>query len=502
MMFLTVTIVLILIFYLIVFAGSAEKITAVVSDRNGSSEISVFNVDGNKCVNIRDLAVILKSTKNKFDFNCDGDNVYIERKKDYSGEEGFFVIDDNSPGYSSISADFHIGENSLQCSSYIIKNEYFINIEDISKIIDCDVRIDSDSSKIYMDKKIERASDISEKTDSIKVLSTIFDNSKIDTVREKFKQAFIAKNGEKSLSEKVQKRLDSVSMCSEFQLLENEIKIKVSSKYASVPYSELSDCISDEFKNYAVISLYPGENENEKLWCVNTEIFEETKKLSEKTFNKQQISAAAAEAKDVSDIDVSKPVIALTFDDGPKNGTTNKILDVLEKYDARATFFVVGEMVEKAPELVKREYDIGCQVGNHSYSHPILTKLGLDGAKAEINKTSDLVFKATGEYTRIGRPPYGALNHEIKAASGFEWFNWSIDTLDWKSRNTDSIYKKVMESVGDGDVILMHDLYTTTVQAVEKIVPELTQKGFQLVTMQELIDIKGGADKISGHIKK
>ena len=102
----------------------------------------------------------------------------------------------------------------------------------------------------------------------------------------------------------------------------------------------------------------------------------------------------------------------------------------------------------------------------------------------------------------MGRPPYGSLNHEIKEASKIDWFNWALDTYDWKTRDSDTIYKRIMENAENGDIILMHDLYDTTVEAVERVVPELAEKGYQFVTVKELIDIKGSPDKISGYIRK
>ncbi len=498
MMFLAVTAILILIFCFIVFAKSAEKVAAIVYYGENNKNISFYTVDGNKCIGLKDIADILKNTKDNFDFsiNEDGDKINVEYGKNYSGEK-LPVFEEKNPGYKNLDMIFRLDDVDSEFNVYQIENEYFLSIDDLSKIVKCNVNIDMENSKIYINKKISNLTDISKDGSSLKVLSGIFDKRYIGGAREKIKQKFMDKYGNESFSVAMQEKLNSDSLCHSFQVLEKEVKIKIFTKEVSVPYSEISDFIDFNIKNYAVVSLMHGEAENQELWNVEVGI----ENSASKVLTKSAYSENQNKNKEVK-IDTSRPVVALTFDDGPKNGTTEKILDVLEKYDARATFFVVGQMVEKAPELVKREYDLGCQVGNHSYSHPILTNLSIEDAGTEVKKTSNIVFDITGDYTRIGRPPYGALNHEIKAISGFEWFNWSIDTFDWKTRNADSTYKNIMDNVGDGDVILMHDLYMPTVQAVERIVPELAEKGFQFVTMKELIELRGGADKVSGHIKK
>ncbi len=202
-------------------------------------------------------------------------------------------------------------------------------------------------------------------------------------------------------------------------------------------------------------------------------------------------------------IDLSKPMIALTFDDGPKKGNTERILAALEKTNSRATFFVVGEMVEKYPELVKAESDLGCQIGNHTYNHVNLVKASADTVKTQVNKTSNLVYELTGKYTMIGRPPYGSINDTVRNNISIPWFNWNIDTLDWKNKDASYVKDYVLKNVKDGAVILMHDLHSTTADAMETCIPELVNKGYQLVTMDELIEYKynGDVTKVPGYVK-
>lgn len=198
--------------------------------------------------------------------------------------------------------------------------------------------------------------------------------------------------------------------------------------------------------------------------------------------------------------DPDKPMVALTFDDGPKGENTLRILNALAKVDGRATFFMVGTNIAKYPEVVEKINDLGCETANHTYSHPQLTKLSLPDAMKQINDVQQKIYSITGKYPRSGRPPYGAINSEIGNASGLNWYNWSIDTLDWKYKNPDRVYNAVINNVEDGDVILMHDIHATTIDAVERIVPKLHEMGYQLVTISELTEAKG-KENVPGYIK-
>ncbi len=193
--------------------------------------------------------------------------------------------------------------------------------------------------------------------------------------------------------------------------------------------------------------------------------------------------------------------IALTFDDGPMKGSTERILAALDKVGGHATFFVVGEMVDEYPYLVRSIVEQGSQIGNHTYSHEYLSGLSDEGIQSQVNRTSNSVYAAAGVYPYIGRPPYGAINQVVKAATNIDWYTWNVDTLDWKYRDSEYVYNYVMENAKDGDVILMHDLHPTTATAMERAIPDLAAKGFKLVTIDELADAKGGKEKINGYYK-
>ena len=191
-------------------------------------------------------------------------------------------------------------------------------------------------------------------------------------------------------------------------------------------------------------------------------------------------------------INPNKPMVALTFDDGPNPQSTDRILDTLSKYNAVATFFDLGKSVEAYPEIVKREEAIGCEVASHTYSHYNLNNLSASFIKDEINKSANAFRKVLGHDVSLVRPPYGNANALVQANVPYPLIHWNIDTLDWKSRNKEAILKEVRAIENyDGKIILMHSIYTTTADAVEVIVPELINKGYQLVTISEMAYYKG-----------
>ncbi len=190
-------------------------------------------------------------------------------------------------------------------------------------------------------------------------------------------------------------------------------------------------------------------------------------------------------------IDPKKPAVALTYDDGPHPTVTHDILDVLEKYDAKATFFVVGSRVSPYSDCVKRASDLGCEIANHTNNHKILTSATNGEIAAEIARTNNIVKNVTGKAPELLRAPGGSYNSRVKDAVGMPLIQWSVDTLDWKHRNASSVISSVKNNTRDGSIILMHDLYTSTAQATETIVPWLIKEGYQLVTVTELMQLKG-----------
>lgn len=196
-------------------------------------------------------------------------------------------------------------------------------------------------------------------------------------------------------------------------------------------------------------------------------------------------------------IDPNKPMVALTFDDGPGyyDGnnvcTTERILDVLEKHNAKATFFMCGSRINSSNKaLLKRELELGCELGNHTYDH---TNYGKNVKASDISKCSEKIESVAGKKPTVFRCPGGIMSASIQKeckAENMPIAYWSVDTQDWKSKDVKSICKIATSQAYDGAIILMHDIYPTTADAVEKIVPKLIKEGYQLVTVSELIAYK------------
>jgi len=193
------------------------------------------------------------------------------------------------------------------------------------------------------------------------------------------------------------------------------------------------------------------------------------------------------------DIDFSKPMIALTFDDGPSTNATGRILDLIEVYNIKATFFIVGNRLETssvAKALLTRADKLGCEIGNHTYDHKDLSKLGAEEIKSQISHTDDLVKSIISKNPHLVRPPYGKYNKDVVDTLNVPMIFWSVDSEDWKSRNAETIVNIIKDNTKDGDIILMHDLYSSTADACEIIIPYLLEQGYQLVTVSELFYYK------------
>ena len=194
-----------------------------------------------------------------------------------------------------------------------------------------------------------------------------------------------------------------------------------------------------------------------------------------------------------STVDASKPMVALTFDDGPGK-YEDRILAAFQKYGGKGTFFFVGNQAEKYPDVVKRAAEAGHEVANHSYKHENLPKLSQAGATQSLAKTNEILRRLSGQSVSLVRPPYGATSSSVKAAlqnQGQASILWSIDTLDWKTRNAKSSINIVLQQVKDGDVILMHSIYAQSAEAAEALIPALQERGYQLVTVSELAKARG-----------
>ena len=187
-------------------------------------------------------------------------------------------------------------------------------------------------------------------------------------------------------------------------------------------------------------------------------------------------------------IDPSKPMVALTFDDGPDGVTTDQILDILEENHALATFFEVGRNVALYPDPVKRMAEMGCEAASHSNAHKDLSKMSKAAMRQDLDTADQAFVNAGVSAPTLVRPPYGAVNKTVKSASGRAMITWTVDTYDWQSRDAQTVIDYI-KNYGDldGEIVLMHSIYSSTVEAVETIVPWLQEQGYQLVTVTELM---------------
>lgn len=198
----------------------------------------------------------------------------------------------------------------------------------------------------------------------------------------------------------------------------------------------------------------------------------------------------AGEAE-VSAEETAPKYIALTFDDGPRADTTAVLLEGLEQRGAKATFFLIGEQIEGNEWLVRWMAEDGHQIGNHTFSHTKLQGSLKDTIVTEINKTEVLLNNILGEGEYWLRPPYGLIDEQEKKLVQTPMVYWSVDPEDWKLLDTDKVVAYVVSHVKDGDIVLLHDFYPTSVQAALQIVDQLQAQGYEFVTVEELMRLKG-----------
>ncbi|MBX7245242.1 MAG: polysaccharide deacetylase family protein, partial [Candidatus Sumerlaeaceae bacterium] len=183
--------------------------------------------------------------------------------------------------------------------------------------------------------------------------------------------------------------------------------------------------------------------------------------------------------------------VALTFDDGPHPAYTPRFIELLKSKNAKATFFLIGDNVKKNPEIAKSLVDNGFEVGNHSWTHPILSKLTPAKAQDELSRTSDAIKEATGVLPTLMRPPYGSANKMVQDlcdSMKMKIICWNIDTNDWKKGSVaEAMTKLIMKNTHDGTIILMHDRQESTYKTTEAVIDQLRAAGFEFVTVSELL---------------
>lgn len=243
-----------------------------------------------------------------------------------------------------------------------------------------------------------------------------------------------------------------------YKVSDSEIDINI-----SISYIKIKDYLNDKYFSF---------DETEEVIVNNT---------NNNTNNKER------NLDDFKD----KKLIAITFDDGPNYNVTRWLLDELDKRNARVTFFMVGNRIPSQTDLVKEMYDRGHTVGSHSYDHKNLTKLKDDKLEEEIKSTNEIIKNITGEDVKYLRPPYGSYNSDILNSVDMTFILWNVDTEDWKSRDKDKVCENIINTAKDGNIVLLHDLYQTSVDGALCAIDALKVEGYEFVSIDEMAKIKG-----------
>lgn len=238
-------------------------------------------------------------------------------------------------------------------------------------------------------------------------------------------------------------------------------------------------------KNY--LTFYINLSKKEYLIQIPLEDIKFNFVINEK--NKLDVDNINSIKKEEKTIDINKPIVALTFDDGPSK-YTNEILDILKDNGICATFFILGNKVPYGQETLLKMLENGNEIGNHTYNHKWLAHLDEIEIKNQISKTQEVIFEYTRYLPKVFRPSYGDIPKEMRKEINLEVTLWNVDTLDWKLKNKKQIIKRATRNTKDGDIILMHDTYKRTKDALPEIINSLKKKGFQFVTISELNEIK------------
>lgn len=205
------------------------------------------------------------------------------------------------------------------------------------------------------------------------------------------------------------------------------------------------------------------------------------------------MTSGVFEGEELTQIDPNKPMIALTFDDGPSR-YTSQILDILTENGGRATFFMLGERVSDYTETVQKVAQQGSEIGTHTWSHPNLKDLSQDEVRAQLDDSVRALEDAGDVKVRLMRPPYGSVNTSVKDVcrwAGLPMVRWTVDTEDWRTKDAQATYDSVIAGAYSGCIVLCHDIVASTVDAMEMVIPELVRQGYQLVTVSEMFEALG-----------
>lgn len=254
----------------------------------------------------------------------------------------------------------------------------------------------------------------------------------------------------------------------------------------AISLKDIDDLLADEFKLQVQVSDQPQDDSsvNEEPDSPTTPDSNESPINEDKSDSVNQNTGGTPLPGATGETVIKK--VALTFDDGPDPKITTQILETLEKYDAKATFFMLGSRVEYYPDIAKNVKDAGHELGNHTWNHPDMTKADMEKVRNEINRTSSIIETVTGTKATAFRPPYGAVNQKVRSQTDLPVVLWDVDTLDWKHHDANQLLVKVKEKTKDGSIILMHDIHQATADGLDDVIAYLQSEGYIFVTVSEL----------------
>ncbi|MFJ8263218.1 polysaccharide deacetylase family protein [Rummeliibacillus sp. NPDC094406] len=276
----------------------------------------------------------------------------------------------------------------------------------------------------------------------------------------------------------------------------------------------LSEAVKKQMSNdpdLKKLSTTSAVKENLKPVWVNFEDYSLTDKTYTVYFDGSKLSKDSTQIKKINvplssinsilakpfKVEVRKPIkkksnklVALTFDDGPSDAVTPKVLKILKKHNIKATFFMVGSQVNANPKMAKQVQEAGHEIGNHTYSHPNLKNLTNTQIKSQLTRTSAAIKKATGHNPTLFRPPYGSFDNRVRAQTKLPVILWSVDTRDWEHHNSQKLLEYVKKETYPGAVILMHDIHMPTADGLDAVITYLEKQGYSFVTVSELNETK------------
>lgn len=248
----------------------------------------------------------------------------------------------------------------------------------------------------------------------------------------------------------------------------------------NIPLAEIKDYLKEDILSQLDIVTDPVAEEDSK----------------EKQEEKEKKEEDQEDKEEKVELDPSGKYVALTFDDGPSSTVTPNVLGTLKEYGARATFYMLGSQVNYYPEIAKQVAEAGHEIGNHTENHIDLTVADRSKVHAEIKDSSDKIFKASGQQPTTVRPPYGAFNDnviEVSKENNQSIILWSVDSLDWKSRDASAVKQEILRNVIPGSIVLMHDIHNSTADALPGLLKELKEQGYEFITVSELLSLQEAA---------